>query len=164
MKKIILILTYLTALLFLCSCGVKLKTIDKGLRFSKNTTFTIAQEDDITGSVKEVSYLLAQKGFNVISYSNAKNAIEFKNDLSKISKLKDKDIVEVYSVKDTNSIYNLELGYKYYYDIFNYAYSKFSFRIVDLKSGNVVMYGYFRNGVDTATVVLKDFVEKLYKL
>ena len=64
-------------LLLFIACGTLQITVKPNINFSKNATLTIAKEEDITGTVGELNYLLIEKGLNVISYSTAKNAIKY---------------------------------------------------------------------------------------
>ena len=143
------------------SCGsVNLKRIDKSLSFNKKTTFVVnSRKHDKTNTQKELSHLLLKKGFNVVSSESGKKAVEFKGDLNKIAKLNGTEILEIYSIKDMNSVYLIDVNYLCD-DIFYDSYQQFNVLITDLNTNKEVMYARFY-GDKSTQAVLKDLVEKL---
>jgi hypothetical protein len=103
---------------------------------------------------------LFEKGFNIISYSSAKKAIKYKDQIKGSDRENNEFEAEIYSIKELNSIYSLELNYTYYYDTFYYAFRTFSARVVDLNSGEIIMSANFR-GDKSTKAVLRDFVNQL---
>lgn len=154
------ILVIILITLIFTSCGTVKLSVKPGVKFSRNATLTIAKEDDRTGTVGELNHLLFEKGFNIISYSTAKKAVKYKDEIKGSDPVNNEFEAEIYSVKELNSIYALELNYTYYYDMFYYAYRSFSARVIDLNTGEIIMSANFR-GDKSVRAVLKDFVEKL---
>ncbi|MGC4039402.1 MAG: hypothetical protein QM710_01015 [Flavobacterium sp.] len=150
--------------IIMSSCGSIKLNAEPGQHFTKETTFTFAENNtgavDKTETVKELKYLLAQKGFNVVSIKNASKATLFPDE---ILQTKDKSqILEIYSIKDQKSIYAIETDYDYYYDVFYYSYTRFSAKIIDLNTNKTVMTAYFK-GDQSVKKILKDFSELLSK-
>lgn len=160
MKKINTILVIILTTLFFTSCGTVKVSVKPGAKFSRNATLTIAQEDDISGTVGELNHLLFEQGFNVIAYSTAKKAIKYKDEIKGSDPINNEFEAEIYSIKELNSIYALELNYTYYYDMFYYAYRSFSARVINLYTGEIIMSANFR-GDKSIRAVLKDFVNQL---
>jgi len=160
MKKASTILVIILTILFFTSCGTVKLSVKPGANFSRNATLTIAEEDDLTGTVGELNHLLFEKGFNVIAYSTAKKAIKYKDEIKGSDPVNNEFEAELYSIKELNSIYALELNYIYYYDVFYYAYRSFSARVIDLNTGEIIMSANFR-GDKSVRAVLKDFVNQL---
>lgn len=160
MKKASNILVLILTTLFFTSCGTVKLSVKPGAKFSRNATLTIAAEDDKTGTVGELNHLLFEKGFNVIAYSTAKKAIKYKDEIKGSDPVNNEFEAELYSIRELNSIYALELNYTYYYDMFYYAYRSFSARVIDLNTGEIIMSANFR-GDKSVRAVLKDFVNKL---
>ncbi len=160
MKKSRTILVIILTALIFTSCGTVKLSVKPGATFSRNATLTIAEEDDITGTVGELNHLLFEKGFNVIAYSTAKKALKYKDKIKGSDPVNNEFEAEIYSIKELNSIYALELNYTYYYDVFYYAYRSFSARVIDLNTGQIIMSANFR-GDKSVRAVLKDFVNQL---
>lgn len=161
MKKASTILVIILTILFFTSCGTVKLSVKPGAKFSRNATLTIAQEDDLTGTVGELNHLLFEKGFNVIAYSTAKKAIKYKDKIKGSYPVNNEFEAELYSIKELNSIYALELDYTYYYDVFfGYYYRSFSARVIDLNTGEIIMSANFR-GDKSVSAVLRDFVNQL---
>lgn len=126
----------------------------------QNATLTLVGTDsDVTGTYGELNYLLSSKGFNVVSYSTAKNAIRYKNQIQGTNIVNKSIDAEVYSIKELNSIYALEIDYTYYYD-FTIMYRNFSAKVTDLNTSEIVMSANFR-GNRSVQSVLKEFVNQL---
>jgi hypothetical protein len=144
----------------LISCGTLNVKVKPGTKFSRNTTVTIAVDEDQSGTVGELNHLLFENGFNVVAYSTAKKAVKYKDEIKGSDPINNKFEAEIYSIKELNSIYALELDYTYYYDMFYYAYRSFSARVIDLNTGEIVMSANFR-GDKSVGSVLEDFVNQL---
>lgn len=119
----------------------------------------VGTDSDVTGTYGELNYLLSSKGFNVVSYSTAKNAIRYKNQIQGTNIVNKSIDAEVYSIKELNSIYALEIDYTYYYD-FTIMYRNFSAKVTDLNTSEIVMSANFR-GNRSVQSVLKEFVNQL---
>lgn len=149
---------FLISILFLNSCGIRSRS-HSGEYFTKNTTFTIVNNEDRIGTKLELEKNLISSGFKVISYPNAVNAVKNKTPI-KDSEV-NKGIEKVYSIKDIDDIYSIELFYEYYNDIFTYSYRKFSYEIKNMNTGQTVTYGYHQGMNDTMKTVLKKLSEKI---
>lgn len=152
--------TILTAVAFAClllaSCGTVKSKKEPDFHFNKQTTFTInyqAREDDKSNTVKDLEYVLTQNGFNVVSIHNAEKAVNHPNEIL-LTKDK-KQTLEMYSVKDLNSVYSIELNYSYYYDVFYYSYTDFYARIADIYTDKTVMVVTFKGDKSIKTVLKK---------
>jgi len=150
----------LLILSLLSSCGAVKLSVKPGASFSRDATLTIVQDEDITGTVGELTHLLFEKGFNIISYSTAKNAVKYKEEIKGSDPVNKEFEAEIYNIKELNSIYALELSYAYNGEGNAYAYKSFSARVVDLNSGEIVMSANFR-GNRMVRSVLKDFTNQL---
>jgi|GEM_PF-4351617 len=147
-------------ILFISCHTVKVRTVP-AFYFAQKTTIAIEQADvDETKSITELKYQLAQKGFNIVSLENAQKAIA--NPGKIIGKDHNNEIQEIYSIKDTHSVYKIVIGYRHFYDVFHYAYSKFQFWVVDLNTDKTVMWGHLF-GDKSVEGTLKDLSEKLAK-
>lgn len=149
----------LLILSFFSSCGAVKLSVKPGASFSRDATLTIAHEEDNSGTVGELSHLLFEKGFNLISYSTAKNAVKYKNEIKGTDPVNNAFEAEIYSIKELNSIYALELSYSFLDETASY-YKSFSARVIDLNSGEIVMSANFR-GKRTVRSVLKNFAKQL---
>lgn len=159
MKNIkIITLLLLFATITITSCSSLKMAVRPGVSFSKNSSITIVAQEDVAGTVGELTHLLLQKGFNVISYSTAKKAIKYK------SKDKGNEFeAERYKVQDLNSIYALELDCNLGMGEFtDYVYDSFSARVTNLNTGEIVASASFR-GHKSVDKVLKEFANKLAK-
>jgi hypothetical protein len=154
MKKTIQITTILS-LLFLTSCGFKLKVMPSE-HFTKQTTLAIENYEDPAGTVKDLSYLLKSEGFNVISMNSASNAVKYKDPLNDISK--NEELQKIFNVNDLNSIYSLKLNYHYSKD--KLRYNNFYLSVID-PNGRVIMYGVFVGMIQERQNVLKKVAKKL---
>jgi|GEM_PF-5732807 len=157
MKKII---TFLFLTVVMSSCGVVQVTTNPNTTINRNSAVTIAQEEDMSGTVGELNHLLFFKGFKVISYSTAKKAVKYKDQNKGDDWVNNETEAEIYSVTELNSIYALEMNYTYYYDVLYWAYRNFSARLVDLETGEIVMSAYFR-GDRSVRSVLNELVNKM---
>lgn len=160
MKFIIKSLIVILLLLALSSCGAVRLSVKDNAKFTKNTTVTVAANDDQSGSVGELNQLLFEYGFNVVSYSTAKKAIQYKDEIKGSDPNNSRFEAEIYSVRELNSVYAIELDYTYYYDVFYYSYRSFSARVIDLNTGQIVASANFR-GDRSVSGVLEDFAEQL---
>ncbi|WP_138430912.1 hypothetical protein [Fodinibius saliphilus] len=151
---------YLSLILFLSSCGSVSLTTKPGVEISRDATLTIAANEDQTGTVGQLNHLLLEKGFNIMSYSTAKKAIKKKHEISGSGSTVKVDS-ESYSVSQLNSVYALELNYRWSYDALSgYRYLNFSARIIDLNTKELVMSASFR-GDRSVQRVLETFTTKL---
>ncbi|RTY95217.1 hypothetical protein [Flavobacterium sp. GT3R68] len=141
------------SLLFLTSCGLRLKVMS-GEHFTKQTTLSIGNKDDAIGTVKELNYLLAQEGFNVVSATAASNLVQYTDQLNDS---KNKDLEKAFNVTDVNSIYSIALQYRYSKD--ENGYRSFRLSVIDRK-GKVIMYGYY---LGTGSASRKKILQKVAK-
>jgi hypothetical protein len=146
--------------LFTSCAYVKMRTIP-GFKFEKESTFSITSftTDGDTKTLVELNYLLQQKGFNIVSNSNASKAIQNKNALN--FKYNNEEIKEILTIKDIKSVYEIRIQYKYYYDVFKYSYKEFKATIIDMNNNKVVSYYIF--GDKPINRVLRQFTEKIAK-
>lgn len=145
------------SVLFLTSCGVRLKVMN-GEHFTTQTTLSIGNYDDKIGTVKDLANLLRLEGFNVVSPNIASNAVKFKDPFNDISK--NEELQKIFNVKDINSIYSIKLNYQYT-EVFNrHSYKNFYISIID-PSGKVIMYGSYMGINQDTENVLKKVAKKL---
>lgn len=148
----------ITLFLFLTSCGCRLRVMP-GEHFTKQTTLSIGNYDDAVGTVKELNYLLALEGFNVVSSATASNAVKYRDPLNDISK--NKELQKAFNITDLNSIYSIKLKYRYFKKSSGYSYKNFRINIID-PNGRVIMYGYYLGiGNENTKKVLEKIAKKL---
>lgn len=161
MRKGIFPFIFSGSFFLLTSCGsLKLKT-GADFHFAKNTTFAISNEGDETdktGAVKELKYLLAQSGFNMVTLSNAAKAVNYPNEI--LLTKNNSQIIEIYSIKDLKSVYIIEIYSDYYYDVFYYSYTSFYAKIIDINANKIVMTAHFK-GDRKIKAVISDFAKIL---
>ncbi len=90
-----------------------------------------------------------------MSYGSAKKAFNLDSNYGQSSQHN-----EFTYTQEFNSLYILDLDYHYYYDVFYYAFTRFTATITDLRSGEIIMTAHFR-GDKSCKAVLKEFVKKL---
>lgn len=156
--KIILIILFFSFLFI--SCGSVNVFVKPGTTFSKQTTITIIGGDDASNTKGELEFLLLSKGFNIVSESTAKTAVRYKDRIKGSDRFNNEFNAEVYSIKELNSIYAMETNYSYYYDVFYYAYRRFSARVTDLNTGEIVLTVSF-SGDRSVSSVLEDLVNQI---
>lgn len=144
----------------LISCGVvKTVTVPTYFKFEKETTFTISDyskviDDNITS---DLNYKLKDVGFNTISFSNAKKAIEYKEKPS--MKLKNDEIIEILSIKNMISIYDIQIVYKKNTSGFSNDFAAF---VVYMNTQKTVLY--YHNSTDKSfKLILNSFSKKLFE-
>ncbi|SFA91185.1 hypothetical protein SAMN05660845_0937 [Flavobacterium swingsii] len=143
------------------SCGIR-NHIHGGESFQKNTSFAIMNDEDKIGTTTKLSTFLKEKGFNVVPIKNATDAIKNRTPL-KGSNV-NKDIENIFSIADINSVYGIELFYESYGDIFTSSYKYFGYKIINLNTGQEVMTGYNQDQINnTMKQVLKKLSEEIYK-
>jgi hypothetical protein len=138
MTYIKLKLLFLTLLLSSCVHQKHLNN-DAATIFDENTTFTILQDDDKSGTVHMLRNMLLAEGMNYLDAQSATIVIKNKTPL-KDSNV-NKDLQKAFKIKDLNAIYSIELKYRYYKDLFHYSHKDFEFKIVDLKDGKEILWG-----------------------
>lgn len=144
----------------LAGCETFMFSAKPGTRFTRQSSITVVGEDDDSGTVGELNYLLLQKGFNVISYSTAKHATKYNDRVSGSNSINSMSDAEIYAVKELNSMYALELTYTYELNtLLGAFYNSFSARVVDLETGEVIVTASSRG--DTVRSVLRNFVNQL---
>nr|WP_309757203.1 hypothetical protein [Flavobacterium sp.] len=161
MKNLNLPIVIIISIFLFTSCAyVKMRTIP-GFKFEKESTFSITSftTDADTKTLAELNYLLQQKGFNIVSNSNASKAIQNKDAFN--FKYNNEEIKEILTIKDIKSVYEIRIQYKYYYDVFKYNYKEFKAIIIDMNSNKVVSY--YISGDKPINRVLRQFTEKIAK-
>lgn len=153
MKKILFLC--LTSLL-LISCGSVKVHVNTDNSYSRKNPITINQaSDDASGTLGELQYLLQSNGYRLMSYGAAKKAFNLDSNHNYQSQHS-----EITYTKEFNSVYVMEIDYSYYYDLFYYAFTRFSATITDLESGEIIMTAHFR-GDKSCKAVLNEFIKKL---
>lgn len=155
-----LIFLILMVCIFTSCAYVKTVTVPRYFKFEKETTLCIDNfkdgiDDNITS---DLNYYLTNVGFNVISLSNAKKAIQYKGN-SSIKYLND-EIIDILSVKDFSSVYEIKIAYKKNaVDRNNYS-NRFQANVIDMNTGKTVLY-YFNGTNKSLESILKSFTKKL---
>lgn len=148
------------ALLFSSCSSITLKTVNSSLAFTKNTTLTITNDEDPIGSVRDLNTLLNKAGFHTTTMKNAYHAIKHRTPL-KGSDI-NRDLEKAFNIKDINNMYGITLNYRYFKNTFNYSYKNFKYTVINLNTGETVMYGYSNLPKSKRyTKTLEKLVEKL---
>ena len=148
------------ALLFSSCSSVSLKTVNSSLTFNKKTTLTITNDEDPIGSIRDLNALLNKAGFHTTSMKNAYHAIKHRTPL-KGSDI-NQDLEKAFNIKDINNVYGITLSYRYFKNTFGYSYKNFKYTVINLNTGETVMYGYSSIPKSKKyTKTLEKLVEKL---
>ena len=153
-------LMFFVFLLLLTSCGALNVYVKSGTTFTRRTTITVIGEEHASGTKGQIEHLLLVKGFNIVSESTAKTAIKYKEKITLSDQNNSELSAEVYSIKELNSIYALEIHYSSYYDAFYWGYDTFSAKITDLNTGEVVLTANF-SGKRSVNSVLNELADKI---
>jgi len=102
------------------------------------------------------------RGFNIVSESNAKNAIKYRDSLKGTDIINNEYIAETYFVKEINSVYALELSYSHYYNRtwFYWSYTRFSAKVTNLSNGEIVLTALL-SGDESVSSVLNELGDKI---
>jgi len=147
-------------LLLLSSCGTLNVHIKPGTTFTKSTTITVIGVEDNTGTKGQIEHLLLVEGFHIVSELTAKTAIKYKDKLKGSDDINTELSAEVYSIKELNSIYALEFHYTYYWEMFYWSYRRFSAKVTDLNTGEIVLTAHF-SGDRSVNSVLNELVTRI---
>ncbi|HQO58791.1 MAG TPA: hypothetical protein PLT76_08750 [Candidatus Omnitrophota bacterium] len=150
----------LIAVLLLAGCGTLNVYVKPGTNFNRNTTITVIGGEDRSGTKGQIEHLLLSRGFNIVSESTARNAIKYRGSLKGTDVINNEYIAETYSIREINSVYALEMNYSYYWDVFYWAYTRFSAKVTDLNNGEVVLTAQF-SGDRSVNSVLNELVNKI---
>lgn len=150
----------LLPIITLAGCGTLSVYVKPGTNFNRNTTMTVIGGEDESGTKGQIEHLLLTRGFNIVSESTAKNAIKYKDSLKGTDIINNEYIAETYLIKEINSVYALELNYSYYWDVFYWAYRRFSAKVTDLNNGEIVLTAQF-SGDRSVNSVIKELVNKI---
>ncbi len=138
------------------ACGTMKVYVNPNSSYSKKNPITINQaNDDKSGTLGELQYLLQSNGYKLMSYAAAKKSFNLDTDVQNNSIRS-----EITNNTTFKSIYVLNLDYSYYWDMFYFSYTNFSATITDLESGEIVMTANFR-GDRSCSSVLEEFVKKM---
>ncbi|CAM3631223.1 hypothetical protein FLGE108171_07175 [Flavobacterium gelidilacus] len=139
-----------------------LKNIDHSVILNNESTFCIANREDKIGTVRNLSQFLENEGIHVVPFENAKNAIE--NRLNYANNVVEKDIEKAFNIKNINSVYSIVLDYDYQKDFIDLKYKRFRYSIVDLNTGNPIIWGFsYSNDMETTSKTLKILAKKIKK-
>ncbi|MBQ2779327.1 MAG: hypothetical protein IJF46_06100 [Bacteroidaceae bacterium] len=153
MKKTLTLLMLSTLLI---SCGSVKVHVNNDHTYSRKTPITINKAfNDDSDALGELQYLLQSNGYKLMSYGSAKKAFNLDSNYGQSH-----EHSEITYTHEFNSLYILDLDYDYYFDLFYYAFTRFSATITDLRSGEIIMTAHFR-GDKSCKAVLKEFVNKL---
>lgn len=157
--------SYLLLMLFFLflwtSCG-SVQVLKTGGQTFKSRTITIRGIDDTSGTLGQLTYLLYERHFKILSYATVKGDVQ----LHETTSLRDTATVDrdaqICVSQKYQSYYILELDYAYAWNCLShgYRYNSFSARLVNMQSGKVVMSAFFR-GNRSVKHVLKEFANKL---
>jgi len=152
------VLFFLSILLF-SSCGSVRVYINEDNTYSRKNPITInLSENDASGTLGELQFLLKSNGYKLMSYGTAKKALNLDSQYGSSSTHN-----EMTFTKEFNSIYLMDVDYTYYYDLIYYAYTNFTATITDLRTGEIIMTANFR-GDKSCRAVLRELVENLNKV
>ncbi len=141
------------------SCAyVKTVTVPSYFKFEKETTLCI---DDFKDGIDEnitsdLNYYLTNVGFNIISFSSAKKAIQYKG--NSFIKYKNDEIKEILSIKDFSSVYEIKITFKK--NVVNSYPNHFQANVIDMNTGKTVLY-YINNSNKSLESILKSFTKKI---
>jgi hypothetical protein len=141
------------------SCGyVKTTTVPKYFKFEKETTFCVTNFSRVVDekTISDLNYSLKSIGFNTVSYSNMIKALEYKE--NKAAKYKNAEIEEILSIKDYNSIYEIQIVYKKN-QTRNFE-NNFEAWVVDFNTKKNVLY-YINANDKSLNFILNSFAKKL---
>lgn len=163
MNNCIKIIFTISIVCIFTSCAyVKTVTVPRYFKFEKETTLCIDDfKDGIDNNItSDLNYYLTNEGFNVITLSSAKKAIQYKGKSS--IKYINNEIIEVLSVKDFSSVYEIKITFKKnVVDRNNYS-NHFQANVIDMNTGKTVLY-YFNGSNKSLESILKSFAKKLSK-
>lgn len=155
-----LIILILIVSIFTSCAYVKTVTVPSYFKFEKETTLCVDDfKDGIDNNItSDLNYYLTNVGFNVITLSSAKKAIQYKGNSS--IKYINNEIIEVLSVKNFSSVYEIKISLKKnVVDRNNYS-NHFQANVIDMNTGKTVLY-YFNGSNKSLESILKSFTKKL---
>lgn len=153
MKKLIILLT---ATILLSSCGALNVVVNNDTAYKRSTPITILDnEDDASGTLGELQFLLKSNGYKLMSYTAAKKAFTVDAEVQSNSAH-----AEFTNTTTLNSCYVLEYDYAYTWDVGGYYYASFYATITDLVSGEMIMSANFR-GYKPVRAVLNELINKM---
>tara|TARA_R110000850_G_scaffold115256_1_gene230361 strand:+ start:10697 stop:11134 length:438 start_codon:yes stop_codon:yes gene_type:complete len=139
-----------------------LKNVDHSIILNNESTFCIANGEDKIGTVRNLEEFLTDENIYIVPFKNAKNAIE--NRTADPNSIINKDIEKAFNIKNINSIYSIVLDYDYQKDFIDLKYKRFRYSIVDLNSGNPIIWGFsYSNDMETTSKTLKILAKKIKK-
>jgi hypothetical protein len=161
MKTILKFILIVTVSSIIYSCSSTRVFVKPNTEFTKELSLTISDfKNDRAGIVGELQYQLVSNGYNVISESVAKHAVNMVQE-GTLKKDYFKSNTQVYRSAELKSLYVLNArGNWAYHPLVGYEITSLNCELVDLFTGEVVMTTSFRGGKNAKNVA-KDFVEKL---
>lgn len=143
MKKLKLTFAFANLLLLL-SCGSARVYVKPNTSFNKQMTITLTgTSNDNAGLISEIQFELSSRGFNMVSESVAKNAIN-KSTNGSLSSNSFSINTQLNKSIELKSVYALNSKYNYIQDAIGIGIRNYQGELVDLFTGEVVMNLSFR--------------------